>query len=74
MTGAFGSSDKEFNLDMKITKFLLHLYIFFQIPRPGLSGTKLSMFVSSDCYLDMFISQFQIWLELPLLKMELIFS
>lgn len=34
MTGAFGSSDKEFNLDMKITKFVLHLYIFFQIPRP----------------------------------------
>jgi len=30
------------------------------------------MFVSSDSYLDMFISQFQIRLKLPLSKTELI--
>lgn len=30
------------------------------------------MFVSNDCYLDMFISQFQIWLEFPLFKIVLI--
>lgn len=30
------------------------------------------MFVASDCYLDISIYQFQIWLEFPLSKTELI--
>lgn len=32
------------------------------------------MFVPSDCFLDMFISQFQTRLEFPLFKTELISS